>query len=163
MIKIVERITTPQDCQDTLTLPFDLRQKARLHATLDSGVEAGLFLERGQVLRGGDVLKSESGDYIQVCAAQEEVSTITCDSAHLFARACYHLGNRHVPLEIASDYLRYQHDHVLDDMLIQLGCKVIHEQAAFEPESGAYANTHAHSHSHTHSHTDAKSDHSHDR
>lgn len=158
MIKIIERVATHQNCQDTLTLPFDLRQKARLHATLDSGEEVGLFLQRGQVLRGGDVLKTEFGDYIQVCAAKEEVSTVTCDSAHLFSRACYHLGNRHVPLEIASDYLRYQYDHVLDDMLIQLGCVVNHEQAPFEPESGAYVNEHAHSHSHT----DENSNHSHD-
>ena len=166
MIKIIERVATHQNCQDTLTLPFDLRQKARLHATLDSGEEVGLFLQRGQVLRGGDVLKTESGDYIQVCAAKEEVSTVTCDSAHLFSRACYHLGNRHVPLEISSDYLRYQHDHVLDDMLIQLGCEVSHEQAPFEPESGAYANAnahaHSHAHTHTHTHTHGNSDHSHD-
>lgn len=150
MIKIVERVVTVQDCQETLTLPFDLRQKARLHATLDSGVEVGLFLDRGQVLRGGDVLKTEEGDFVQVCAAQENVSTVKCDSTHLFARACYHLGNRHVPLEINSHYLRYQHDHVLDDMLRQLGCEVVHEQAPFEPESGAYAHAHSHSHNHTH-------------
>lgn len=150
MIKIVERVVTVQDCQETLTLPFDLRQKARLHATLDSGVEVGLFLDRGQVLRGGDVLKTEEGDFVQVCAAQENVSTVKCDSTHLFARACYHLGNRHVPLEINSHYLRYQHDHVLDDMLRQLGCQVVHEQAPFEPESGAYAHAHSHSQNHTH-------------
>jgi urease accessory protein len=121
-----------------------------LHATLDSGAEVGLFLDRGQVLRGGDVLKTEEGDFVQVCAAQENVSTVKCDSTHLFARACYHLGNRHVPLEINSHYLRYQHDHVLDDMLRQLGCQVVHEQAPFEPESGAYAHAHSHSHNHTH-------------
>lgn len=160
MIKIVERVAQARDCQDTLTLPFDLRQKARLHATLDSGAEVGLFLDRGQVLRGGDILKTEDGNFVQVCAAQENVSTVRCASAHLFARACYHLGNRHVPLEIQPHYLRYQHDHVLDDMLRQLGCEVTHEQAPFEPESGAYA--HAHSHSHTHSHEAEQGDTNHD-
>lgn len=152
MIKIIAKASHHQACTDTLTLAFDLRQKARLQATLDSGAEAGLFLPRGDILRNGDVLKTESGDFIQVIAAQEHVSTVRCQDHHLFARACYHLGNRHVPLEINADYLRYQQDHVLDDMLIGLGLQVNHEQATFEPEAGAYTHSH-HSHSeHAHKH-----------
>ena len=147
MIRIIEKITHSEVCHDSLTLEFDRRQKARLQAVLDSGAEAGLFLPRGDVLRDGDVLKTETGELVRVIAAHEQVSTVYCQDAHLFARACYHLGNRHVPLEIKVDYLRYQHDHVLDDMLAGLGLTVTHEQAQFEPEAGAYAHSH-----HTHHH-----------
>ena len=151
MIKIIAKASHSQACTDSLTLAFDLRQKARLQATLDSGAEAGLFLPRGDILRHGDVLKTDTGECIQVIAAQEQVSTVRCADQHLFARACSHLGNRHVPLEIRDAYLRYQHDHVLDDMLLGLGLHVIHEQAPFEPEAGAYAHHHSHP-EHTHGH-----------
>ena len=146
MIKIIEKADHSHDFTWTLTLPFDLRQKARLHTTLDNGDEAGLFLKRGDTLRGGDILKAESGEKIKVISADEEVSTVYSSNSLLLTKACYHLGNRHVPVEINSTYIRYSKDHVLDQMIEQLGLDITHELAPFEPESGAYSHGHNHQH-----------------
>jgi urease accessory protein len=152
MLNITEKISSRSVVPTaTLTLPFELRQKSRLHTKLDDGTEAGLFLERGTVLRDGDLLRAENGAVIAVRAAAEDVSTAHARDAHLLARACYHLGNRHVPLQIGDGWVRYQHDHVLDDLLIQLGLSVKFERTAFEPESGAYGG-HGHGHHHDHDH-----------
>ena len=133
---------------EKLVLPFDLRQKSRLRARLASGLEVGLFLERGIVLRGGDLLLAEDGTVVEIVAALETVSTVRDSDATRLARAGYHLGNRHVPVEIGNGWLRYGHDHVLDDMVRGLGLTVVIEEAPFEPEAGAYGHSHDHSHSH---------------
>lgn len=143
--------------QAALTLPFELRQKSRLRAVLDNGIEVGLMLPRGEVLRGGDCLRAEDGMVIQLNAAQEPVSTVTSTDILLLQKACYHLGNRHVPLQITATGLRYLQDHVLDQMVESLGLKVNHEMAPFEPESGAYQQ-----HSHSHTHSEHSHHHSHD-
>lgn len=129
-----------------LSLPIDLRIRSRARVTLDDGREAGLFLERGTLLRGGDVLQSEEGLLIKVLAADETVSTVLCNDDLSLAKAAYHLGNRHVPLQIEHGWLRYQHDPVLDNMLRQMGLEVIVKTAPFEPEAGAYQQQGAHSH-----------------
>ena len=152
MLKITQKIATRTAFTLSLTLPFEQRQKARLHTTLDNGQEAGLFLARGMVLRNGDKLKAESGEIIKIISASEQVSTATTNNALLLMRACYHLGNRHVPLEINAHYLRYQYDHVLDEMLARLGLNVVREWTCFEPESGAYAYHHARGHAQGHAH-----------
>lgn len=113
---------------------------------------------RGLLLRGGDVLSNEEGtEFVQVIAADEGVSVVRCDDPFMLAKACYHLGNRHVPLQIMPGELRYHHDHVLDDMLRQFGLTVTFGQLPFEPEAGAYASEshghhHAHHDHHAHSH-----------
>lgn len=127
----------------SVSLPFELRQKARFIAPLSNGIEAGFQLERGKVLSHGDKLLSEQGAVILVIAQDEEVSTAKVSASDL-ARVCYHLGNRHVPLQISETWCRYQRDHVLDDMVQQLGGKVTHELAPFHPESGAYLSGHSH-------------------
>ena len=155
MIQITEKLTVPAPATTTLTLPFELRQKSRLRATLDNGAEAGLFMERGTLLRHGDLLRADSGEIIEVRAAPEEVSIARAADTLLLARACYHLGNRHVPLQIGDGWLRYLHDHVLDDLLVQMGLDVTFEQVPFEPEAGAYAGQgqgHSHAHHHDHEH-----------
>ena len=138
----------------SLTLPFELRQKSRLRTQLDNNIEIGLLLPRGTVLRQGDLLRADNGLVIEIKAADESVSTATSTDPLLLARACYHLGNRHMPLQIGNTWLRYLHDHVLDDMVKNLGLDVIAEHASFEPEAGAYTganNIHAgHSHAHAH-------------
>lgn len=121
-----------------LSLPIDSRIKSRLKVELDDGREAGLFLPRGHILRGGEQLKSQCGLTVEVKAAPEQVSTVYCSDLHLLTRVAYHLGNRHVPLQVEFGWVRYQHDHVLDEMVEGLGAKVTTEQASFEPESGAY-------------------------
>lgn len=126
----------------SLTLPFELRQKSRLLTQLDSGEKAALLLPRGTVLRHGDLLRSRCGRVIEVRAAAETVSTAATTGPILLARAAYHLGNRHIALEIASGRLRYLHDPVLDGLVQQLGLTVTIEQAPFEPEAGAYGGHH---------------------
>ncbi|NOI27276.1 urease accessory protein UreE [Vibrio coralliilyticus] len=121
-----------------LSLPIDSRTKSRLKVELDDGREAGLFLPRGHILRGGEQLKSQCGMVVEVKAAPEKVSTVYCSDLHLLTRVAYHLGNRHVPLQVEFGWVRYQHDHVLDEMVEGLGAKVTTEKAPFEPESGAY-------------------------
>jgi len=156
MIRIEQVFAGQADHDVTLSLPIDLRIRSRLKVTLDDGREAGLFLPRGQVLRGGDLLQSTEGLLVRVLAAAETVSTVHTRDALSLARACYHLGNRHVPLQIADGWVRYQHDHVLDDMVRGLGLVVTVEQAPFEPEAGAYssgAHGHAHNRDHSHGHS----------
>jgi urease accessory protein len=121
-----------------LSLPIDRRIKSRLKVELDDGREAGLFLPRGHILRGGEQLKSLCGMIVEIKAAPEKVSTVYCSDLHLLTRVAYHLGNRHVPLQVEFGWVRYQHDHVLDEMVEGLGAKVTTEDASFEPESGAY-------------------------
>lgn len=147
MLHLTKRIAASHVINGSLTLTLDQRIKSRLRAKLDDGSEAGLFLDRGVVLRDGDLIASNDGTVILVQAAPETVSTVKSEDPLLLSRACYHLGNRHVPLQIAPDFIRYQHDHVLDDMVRGLGLTVICEQAPFEPEAGAYS---GHNHSHAH-------------
>ncbi len=152
MIKITTKVDSSIDAEFSLTLPFEARQKARLHTKLDSGEEAGFFLPRGMILRGGDKLQAESGEIIEIISANEDVSTATSDNPLLLMRASYHLGNRHVPLEVKNTYLRFHYDHVLNEMLEHLSLSITKESAPFEPESGAYSQGHGQGHSHTHSH-----------
>lgn len=150
MLYLTTRIDAPARITATVTLPIDVRVKSRAKVTLSDGREAGLILPRGLLLRGGDVLSSDDGlEMVEVIAADEPVSAVRCDDPFLLARACYHLGNRHVPLQILPGELRYHHDHVLDDMLRQFALEVTFAHLPFEPEAGAYSGeAHAHSHAH---------------
>lgn len=129
----------------TLTLSFEQRTRSRQKVELDNGETAGLFLPRGSVLLQGLKLAAESGEIVEIRAANEAVSSVRVGDALLLARACYHLGNRHVALQIGEGFIRYQHDHVLDDMIRGLGLSVDFEHAPFEPEAGAYDSS-GHSH-----------------
>ena len=150
MLKITEKLDSSLTSDVSLTLPFEKRQKSRLRVSLDNNQEAALMLERGSVLRQGELLRADNGLIIEVRAADEEVAVITTEDTFLFARACYHLGNRHVPLQIGEGWLHIQRDHVLEEMVQSLGLLVRHELAPFEPESGAYSGNSGHSHSHSH-------------
>lgn len=153
MKEFTDKIETAAEIYATLTLPFDLRQKSRQRVQLDNGEEASLLLKRGPTLQNGDLLAAEDGTAIKVVAADEQLSSVVCEDVLLFARACYHLGNRHTPLQIVKERLSYLHDHVLDDMLAGLGLQVNIISAPFEPESGAYGghtSDSAEGHSHHH-------------
>jgi urease accessory protein len=132
----------------SVTLTYGQRVKSRLKVELNNGEPAGLFLPRGNVLKNGDKIAAETGEVVSVEAANETVSTVLITDPQLMARACYHLGNRHVALQINADSIRYQHDHVLDEMLARLGLSVICETAPFEPETGAYHNSDHSNHGH---------------
>ena len=153
-------------------LDWDVRQKSRFDATDSLGRTLGVFLPRGSVVRGGDVLVAEDGSLILVHAAAQPVLVVKHCSEHGspfdLLRAAYHLGNRHVQLELKADHLKLEPDHVLADMLRQMHLIVNEAQVAFEPESGAYAasgSAHAHAghdHGHEHEHEDeARHDHDH--
>jgi urease accessory protein len=156
--KLVRKSHDKSMPQARLVLPFEDRQKSRLLALLDSGEEVGVLLPRGTVLRGGDQLASDDGRTIEVVASAEGVSIVSDPDPRQLLRAAYHLGNRHVPVQVTPTSLRYLHDHVLDEMVQGLGLHVRYANLPFEPESGAYASEHAHqnqhSHEHEHSHHD---------
>ncbi|WP_083215201.1 urease accessory protein UreE [Comamonas aquatica] len=159
----------------TVELDWDVRQKSRFAATDSQGRELAIFLPRGQAVRGGDVLVAEDGSLIRAIAAPQRVLKITACATHGTAfdlvRAAYHLGNRHVPIELQPDHLKIEPDHVLADMLRSLHMTVVTADLPFEPEGGAYGGHvthdghshhhhshgagHAHGHEHAHSHAHA--------
>jgi len=146
MLNVSKKLQEPRPVNASLTLPFQMRSKSRLLTALDTGEEVGLVLDRGSVLRGGDLLLADDGRVIEIVAAPETVSTVRSTDPWHLSRAAYHLGNRHVGLQIGPGWLRYQHDHVLDEMVRGLGLAVNVEEAPFEPEGGAYGSVpHQHS------------------
>lgn len=150
---IVTQTLNPDDHRDTATitveLPYDLRKKSRLRTVSRCGRDVGFQLERGSELLHGQRLVADSGEVVEIIASLETVSTVTANSPLLLLKAAYHLGNRHMPLQITEHWLRYQHDHVLDAMVVGLGLNVAVEKAPFQPESGAY---HRHGEGTGHSH-----------
>ena len=147
----------------TVELDWDVRQKSRFAATDSAGRELGIFLPRGTLVRGDDVLVAEDGSLVRVLAAPQPVLVITPCSTHGTAfdltRAAYHLGNRHVPIELQPDHLKIEPDHVLADMLRAMHLIVTAQNLPFEPEGGAYAAGHGgghhhggHGHGHDHQH-----------
>lgn len=152
----------------SVELDWDVRQKSRFDATDSSGRALGVFLARGTVVRGGDVLVAEDGSLIAVKAAAQPVMVVRhCaehGAPHDLLRAAYHLGNRHVQLELQPDRLLLEPDHVLADMLRHMHLLVNHEHAAFEPEAGAYAGDGAHTRGHDpgHDHAHGQDRHRHD-
>jgi urease accessory protein len=148
MIRLVGKRPGPGPADATVTLTLEQRARSRLRVVLDDGREAGIFLERGDGPKAGERLASEDGLVVRVEAAAERVSTVRSADPLLLARACYHLGNRHVALQIEPGRLRYLRDHVLDDLVRGLGLEVGAEEAPFEPEPGAYGGTAHHGHGH---------------
>ena len=162
----------------TVELDWDVRQKSRFAATDSQGRELAIFLPRGQAVRGGDVLVAEDGSMVRVIAAPHKVLKITACAEHGTAfdlmRAAYHLGNRHVPIELQPDHLKIEPDHVLADMLRSMHMTVVEADLPFEPEGGAYGghvtndghshhhHSHTHDHGHGHDHGHAQHQHAHD-
>jgi urease accessory protein len=146
----------------TVELDWDVRQKSRFECTDSQGRQIGVFLPRGTLVRGGDVLVAEDGSMVRVIAAPQPVLVIqhVAGRGTVFdlIRAAYHLGNRHVPIELKPDHLKIEPDHVLADMLRAMHLVVLEANAPFEPEGGAYAagghaQGHAgHGHGHDHDH-----------
>lgn len=150
----------------TVELDWDVRQKSRFETTDSTGRKLGVFLPRGTVVRGGDVLVAEDGSLVRVLAAPQPVLVITHCKEHGspfdLMRAAYHLGNRHVAIELRPDHLKIEPDHVLAGMLRSMHLTVREASEAFEPEGGAYGAHGGHGHHvHDHSHDDGH-DHNHD-
>lgn len=161
--------TAPARLDGVVVLEFDARQKHRFLARLEGGGELGVELARGTVLADGDYLETGPGSGVLVRAADEELSVARTADALLLARVAYHLGNRHVALQIEPGCVKYRHDHVLDDMARRLGAQIDFEHAPFSPEGGAYGrgghhehrghhgHSHGHEHPHAHDHPPARS------
>jgi urease accessory protein len=143
----------------TVSLDWDVRQKSRFDTTDSQGRHLGVFLPRGTAVRGGDVLVAEDGSLVVVTAAPQAVLEVRACAEHGspfdLLRAAYHLGNRHVQLELQPDRLLLEPDHVLADMLRQMHLIVTEATSPFEPEAGAYA---AEGHGHAHAHAEARPD-----
>jgi urease accessory protein len=146
MLIVQRKLDVPAPHDADLVLPFERRQKSRLRTTVAGGEEIGLFLGRGTVLRDGECLQADDGRVVRVVAAEEDLLEVRCVDANALARAAYHLGNRHTPVQVGSGWLRLAADDVLGGMLRGLGATVAAIRAPFEPEAGAYAAAH-HAHS----------------
>ena len=146
MIEITAKLKSGAraDVQGQLRLPFELRQKRWLFTALVSGEEVALKLPRGDTLRGGDLLLASDGRVIEVIAASESVVHVECATATELARVAYHLGNRHVAVQLGDGFLRFSENHVLEEMLRGLGATLMSIEAPFEPEAGAYSGAHSH-------------------
>jgi len=165
MIEIRAKLKIPRsaykvEVKGQLRLPFESRQKSRLKTKLVSGEEVGLVLPRGEILRGGDLVTASDGRVIEVVAEPDKLLHIDPDS---LPKVAYHLGNRHVAVQVGQTFLRIAEDHVLEEMLKKMGAKVSRVEAPFEPEAGAYAGGHhqhdemghggkIHDHHHDHDH-----------
>ena len=125
-------------------LTFDARCKSRLLLTLDNGEQAALIVERGRTLRDGERVALEDGREVEIVAAEESLLEAVSSDPLVIARAAYHLGNRHVAVQLMPDRLRFLADHVLAEMVAGLGLRVNALVAPFEPEGGAYGHQHAH-------------------
>jgi urease accessory protein len=136
---LTRRLQTATRIDALVALTLEQRLRSRQRVRLDDGREAGILLPRGEVLKHGDLLATDDGRLmVRIVAAPECLSVAVCDDPVLLARACYHLGNRHVALQIEPGRLCWLHDHVLDAMARGLGLDVAVQDAPFEPEPGAY-------------------------
>jgi len=165
MVEIKAKLKIPRsayklDVKGQLRLPFEQRQKSRLKTKLVSGEEVALLLPRGEILRGGDLVTASDGRVIEVVSETEKLLHVEAES---LPKVAYHLGNRHVPVQVGEGFLRIAEDHVLEEMLKKMGVKVSRVEAPFEPEAGAYAGGHhehdemghggkIHEHHHDHDH-----------
>lgn len=150
MYEVYERLGSDHEVTEfeTVVLSHEQRDKGRLRTVSVNGHEVRIFLERGKPLDVGEFLRSQCGQLLMVRGAVEDVVTASCDNWQQFSRACYHLGNRHVKVQLGERWLRILPDHVLEEMLTGLGLQLRYEKQVFVPESGAYGHIHNHGHGH---------------
>jgi urease accessory protein len=146
MLEVYERLGVHchESVDVTLMLNHEQRDKGRLKAVATDGTEIRIFLDRGKPLLVGEFLKSQCGKIVKIQGEPEPVIEASCDEWSVFSAACYHLGNRHVKIQIGERWLRITPDHVLEEMLQQLGLKTQQETSVFIPETGAYGHGHHH-------------------
>ncbi|HTD03841.1 urease accessory protein UreE [Undibacterium sp.] len=144
------KIESAAEIHDSLTLPFHLREKSRFRASLSSGEDVAVLTVRGSILRDGDLICSEDGFVVKIVAAPEPTYRVVCNTARELLRCAFHLGNRHTQAQVGDGFMRIRKDSVLKEMLEGLGATVTEEQAAFEPEAGAYGGGHQHDDGHAH-------------
>jgi urease accessory protein len=145
MLTIQKRCPAGETFDAELVLPFEMRQKSRLRTQTTLGEAVGLFMARGEILRDGDFLEADDGRVVRVRAKPEKVLQIGCPDRLQLTRVAYHLGNRHVPLQVGDGWLRIANDYVLRRMVEGLGASAVELELPFEPEAGAYGGGHHHS------------------
>ena len=157
MLEAYKRLShSHDDINDSITLDYDTRKKARIKGVTDAGQSIGIFMQRGHPLLVGEILETECGVLVEVKAKHEEVSTAIANDWLSFCKVCYHLGNRHTSLQIGDLWLRFKPDHVLEALAEKYGLTINKTPAIFDPESGAYNDGEivgklgGHSHSHEH-------------
>jgi urease accessory protein len=152
-IAVHSRGRWPEDRMvDTVTLAYLDRHRRRIRLVADSGLAFFLDLPYAQHLVEGDGLEVDTGGYLRVCAAAEPVLEIAAADRASLLRIAWHLGNRHLPLQVIGERLRIRQDHVIAEMVVGLGGRITRLEAAFDPEFGAYVGA-------PHHHSDDESDH----
>ena len=144
MLTLHTKVEQAEQIFAQLILPYELREKCRLRATMSNGEEVAVFTLRGSVMRHGDLMLGNDGSVVQILAAAEPTYRIECDTSFSLLRCAFHLGNRHTQAQLGDGFLRIRQDSVLKEMLQGLGARVTEESAAFEPEAGAYGGGHRH-------------------
>ena len=145
--EVYQRLSHSHDSvDDQVTLDHEIRDKGRFKVVSSKGNEVRVFLKRGKTLAIGEMLKTECGKLIEVVGSQEAVTEASCEDWQIFSKACYHLGNRHVKLQVGDRWLRIKPDAVLEQMLTLLGLSLSQKNIVFTPESGAYASGYYHHH-----------------
>ena len=139
----------PREIQanESAELTYDQRERSRVRVTMGNGEEIGIQLKVGSMLSHGDKLALQDGRVVEVIAADESLHEVRAANLTQLARIAYHVGNRHVPLQVENDHLLMLPDHVLRAMVEGLGGVVADVRRGFQPESGAYGHSHVH-HSH---------------
>ncbi|HWZ69017.1 MAG TPA: Urease accessory protein UreE [Stellaceae bacterium] len=135
---------------DKVTLAYLDRHRRRIRLVADSGAAFLLDLPRAQHLADGDGLELDGGGYVKVCAAPEAVIEIAAADRASMLRIAWHLGNRHLPLQVTGERLRIREDHVIAEMVSGLGGQITRREAPFDPEFGAYAGAAHHDHDDDH-------------
>jgi urease accessory protein len=149
MRRFTKILTSPAENVPHLILAYDARKKSRQLVRLDSGEEIGILLPPGTILRDGDVIESEDRSLFKIEAAREALIMVTATDSFQLLRAAYHLGNRHVAIQLQADRILLQVDSVLKEMLLGLGLTVTIVAEQFTPETGAYGGGHKHGHDET--------------
>jgi urease accessory protein len=127
---------------DSIALDAHERHRRRIVLTTEGGTKFLLDLPQAIALRDGDGLLLDDGAIVRVAGRPEPLLEIAAASASELARLAWHIGNRHIDVQISGDRLRIRRDHVIEDMLRGLGARVTPIEAPFEPEGGAYPHNH---------------------
>lgn len=150
---VLRRGAWSDSAYDAVKLDFEARSRRRLVLSSEGGLTFLLDLPRPAAIEDGDALKLEDGRLVAVQAAAEELLEVRCGTEAALVRVAWHLGNRHLPTEIADEALYIRYDHVIEEMLQGLGAETVRVSRAFQPERGAYAGGHSHGHGHSHDHS----------
>ncbi|CAA0122277.1 Urease accessory protein UreE [BD1-7 clade bacterium] len=163
ILNVTQKQSVPNGfADDSVMLDLDQRRKFRLKTQSRLGDEVRIFLDRDKPMQLGDTLVADCGKTLKVVGKPEPLVVARANDAVTFARVCYHLGNRHLTVQINALELRFKPDHVIEELVESFGLALEHTDTVFEPEPGAYAQGSSHSHSSHRTHNSHSGDHSHD-